>query len=202
MVPDISGRFLFAVDPSAAPGTPFLFLATNMQTPLVEGAEVTMSLQPLAAGMSITEVGAALLPMNNPVPVTMTGEFTANVVGDVPGPANPVSGTMVTFDLRVMGIIRSEDLYCGIVDGNVTDPFTLNLDGSTFAAVRVPDNTALEDVEILMACPAGGGPDAGVPDAMPVVPDAGASDAGPSDAQASDAMANDAMANDATPTDA
>jgi hypothetical protein len=107
----------------------------------------------------------------------------------------------------VTGIIRSADLYCGTINGDVTEPFTLNLDGSTFAAVRIPDGMSVEDVTPVLACPVNAPVDAGVADASApadaAMADApGAADAGTPDATTADAATADAATADATPPSA
>jgi hypothetical protein len=75
---------------------------------------------------------------SNNMQVALDGTFTAPLTGTLPGDANPiVKGNVVTADGVQHGVIISTDLICGTLTGTAGP---LPLDGSTFAAIRIPDN--------------------------------------------------------------
>jgi hypothetical protein len=167
-IPDVSGRFLFALDPAPTPGSYFPFLAT---VELIDGTtdepKISVVLQPLTVN-GRDEVGDPINTVTSPVPVALTGEFTLEYDDAlIPAQTNASSGTEIMADMVLDGIIRSEDEFCGLANGMVVSPFTLSLNNSTFGTVRLADGQSPADVEISGRCPADSTPDAGVPDAMP-----------------------------------
>lgn len=188
-IPDITGNHLFALSASAFPAQLYKFRA---EVTLIDGTgdepKISFTLHPLDARNNV-EIDAPISHDPDPIDVSpTTGEWEAHIVAVIPDKANPVSGSEVTVDMTLFGVIRSRDHFCGTADGDVVDPFTLNLDGSTFGAVRIPDGSGPGDVEPTGVCltlpddPDAGVPDAGAPDAG--TPDAGAPDAGAPDAGA------------------
>ncbi len=145
MIPDIDGDWLLAVNPSVAPGS-FVQLRVTWNV-TSNGATGTLdgSYQPLKTYIITppndapgrVPVGAPLV--TNGVAVDNTASFTANLVGILPGDANPVSGTEYPDTaITLMGTIRSMDTVCGTVSGMVGP---LNVAGSTFGAVRITGAT-------------------------------------------------------------
>lgn len=140
MVYDINGPSLAAVDPAFIPGsdpsTFVQFLATWTLREQPDGTVmVDGSLQPLSV-TDRTPVGDALVASG--MPVNTDGTFTGTFGGQIPGEANPVSGTRQPINSIINAQIRSEDLVCGTVNGTVAG---IDLAGSTFAALRVTDTT-------------------------------------------------------------
>lgn len=79
------------------------------------------------------------------------GAFTtAPVTVSVPGSAQPIGNDMV-LDLSLVGVFESSDTFCGDALGEITNPLTAPIDGSTFAATRIADATALP-AEIPSSC--------------------------------------------------
>lgn len=81
-----------------------------------------------------------------PFPVDDTGGFVAPMPGlQVTGAANPISGSDITADVTLTGslCLRSGGYYCGTAQGQATQPITLDLAGSTFTLIPVPDAQTL-----------------------------------------------------------
>lgn len=183
-IPDITGDFLLAADPAPFPGSFFRFQATSTMTRTGDDVTVQLDFQPLDR-MTGEPVGDAIPATPRMAPVSTTGEFEVRVMGVVPGEGNAISGTPVTIDLMVMATIRTEDYFCGLLNGGVVAPLTLDLNGSTFGAIRIPDGADVNDLTPIPNCIDLDPPDAGVPDAMPA-------DAIPLDAAIDDAAVADA----------
>ncbi len=199
-IPDVTGEFLWAMDPSPQPGSIFYYQATLTLTKGTDSTTLMISLQPLNF-MTFAQVGDPSVPDPNPVEVSqLTGEFTAPVTGDVPGPANSIAGIPITASTTFDGVIRTKDFICGDMNGAVIAPINIDLNGSSFGAVRIPDGMGPADVTPIANCDDFNDVDAGVPDAGNGTPDAGSTpDAAPSpDAASPDAGVADAMPADAT----
>lgn len=132
-IPDIDGEWLMAVHPEGLPEDPVILFRTTFDMTLVteNTAKLDMIAQPLAAADQ-TPVGD---------PLTTTGRdigtdahFTAPLMGEVAGPANPVTQTAVFVNANLAAEIRSADFVCGTATGNAG---SLPLDGTTWAAVRI-----------------------------------------------------------------
>lgn len=168
MLEDISGDFLMGFAVIISPTQPLKFQATNQLTMNTDGTgTLDITLQPLDITTS-APVGDALV--SNDVPVNSAGQFTITLTqANIPGEANPITGNDIVGDFEIVGTIRSVDLACGLVNGNVTAPTMLPVDGSTFAMVRIPAGGPLPPLQT--ACPVempdAGPPDASQPDAAP-----------------------------------
>lgn len=170
-VADLTGKFLLAASVTLNPGAPLLFEATVEMTPgcPVGSCVISFDIQPLAnRGSPAAGCPAHLTPIGpvitlKDVPVQPDGTFVANfsraAVGTVNGCANPISGSDIEATLELVASTRSKDLFCGPLRGSLFRPFTFNLEGSTFGAVRIPDDEtpATAGVEPVLRCPAGGG---------------------------------------------
>jgi hypothetical protein len=184
-LPDITGTFYLAVSPKPSPENIYQFLAEVALTDNGDGTgTVQISSQPLHK-TERTPVGEPLT--DEDVAVDRSGQFQPTFSGTVVGDADPVLGADLVATMVLDAIILSEDVWCGILNGEVTQPLNLSLDGSTFAAIRVAPGTVGDDLPApVYECPEldpdpepdAGVPDAAVPDASP---DAGL-DAGPGDA--------------------
>ena len=155
MVYDINGRFLLAVDPAFIPGsdpTTFVqFIATWTLTEQNGSTTVDGRLQPLRVVQSNPDrmpVGAPLV--SNGMAVDANGSFSGSFSGMLPGEANPVSGSMQPIASTLDAQIRSVDLVCGTVRGTVAG---IDLAGSTFAAIRLTDETPANLPAPVGACP-------------------------------------------------
>ena len=166
-IPDITGDFVFAISASAFPSGLFKFrAAVELIDRMTAEPKLSFTLYALDATTN-EEVGDPVHHDPDPTLVSpSTGEWTAHIVAMVPGPANPISGTPVTVDVNLYGVIPTEDHFCGTADGAVTSPFTLDLAGSNFGAVRIPAGGSPGDVVPTGVCLSDSGDlDAGVSDA-------------------------------------
>lgn len=128
-----------------------------------DGAVVDLSLTALKVDMCPPEgdggtpVGDAISLAD--IPVTPTGTFDITSKGAtldgraVPGLC-PADGALA--DIQLIGLIVSENLLCGTIDGMVMSPVPASLSGSTFGAIRIEPGTIGDDAlpEPLVACPA------------------------------------------------
>lgn len=185
MLPDVTGEFLLAFSINISPTTPIQFRMENVLTQNPDGTGVldtTITPLTVAARMNVGTPFVA-----NDVPIAVTGEFSIMSDGvEVPGAANPITGSDIVANVILNGRLRTPDLLCGDLAGMVIEPLMLDLSpGSTFAAIRItPGATGGQLPDPVSACPVDP-PDAGVPDATP--PDAGVPDAAPPDAAPPDA---------------
>lgn len=177
-IPDITGRFFVGTSPSVSPDDYLLFVSENTIEIDGDTAVLQMTFTPLDF-TTLEEVGDSRTFAD--VAVNMNGQFDATL-DDVmiPGEANPITESLLVIaTLTFSGTIRSENLFCGPVTGMVSVPAPIDLTGSTFAAIRVPDGTIGSDLPApVVACPSDDPTDAGVPDATPPT-DAGVPDATP-----------------------
>lgn len=156
---DISGEFLATIAPGFMPDFQLQFLTTIDYSPVGGGATVNFSFQPLHA--SNCPDFEARVPVGDPlvmddVGVDSLGQFELTIEGaEVDGLANAVSCGDILADITLIGVIKSEDLFCGTAGGMVMMPTPASLEGSTLGAVRVEPDTPAEDLpEPLAACPA------------------------------------------------
>lgn len=180
-LPDFNGQFFLGLSAAIAPNAPLLFVVDSTVT----GQAVDLTFQPLCAREGdgaqncgddyLTPIGSPLVVED--VAIDQNCTFQAELIdATVPGKANPISGSDIRGDIVVIGTVRSTDLYCGDIGGQLKEPLQIPLDGSTFAAQRIEPGTVGDALpEPLAECPAEDEPDAGMPDAG--TPDAGA-DAG------------------------
>lgn len=140
-IPDATGHFLLSVHVAAAGPTskPILFVADYMVTVNSDGTGK------LAYAGSALNVDTHQLATDAPPPpqfsdkdmiVGHDGTFVNALTGTLPGDANPVSkGTPVDAVAEMHGVIMTKDLICGTLTGTAL----VDLSGSTFAAIRIPD---------------------------------------------------------------
>ena len=77
------------------------------------------------------------------------GEFVV-VIRDLTAPS-PLGD--VVADIALRGIIVDTDTLCGAADGAVSAPLQVDLEGTTFGAVRIPNGSTEEPEDALDACP-------------------------------------------------
>jgi hypothetical protein len=187
-LPDINGQFLFGFASTINPETPLQFIANVTLTENGDGtSSMAMSLQPLVLEAPArpedpplrTPIGDLIA---SPPPVKISETCQATLVYErktVPGRANPLTYSQATATLEVQVEIRTADLFCGPVNGDVVAPTMISVDGSNFGAIRITPGT-IGDAALpqpVSRCPA----------SMPA--DAGPGDAGPADAAPIDASA-------------
>jgi hypothetical protein len=138
---DLTGNFLLSLSTAVAPDQPILFQLTNTMTLNDDGTgALTVSLQPLSA-MNEKPVGMAF---GNSAQVAADGTFVIDLsMKDIPADANPITGTDLVVSVMMEGMTRSADQFCGDLTGMVNMPVPLDLTGSKWAAIRIPDGGAL-----------------------------------------------------------
>ena len=165
---DVSGQFLATITPGFAPNAQLQFLATVSYSPTAGGATIDLSFQPLwSANCQDPTPDQIRTPVGDPLVVTGTavnagGAFDLTFMdATVDARANALLCGDIVADVELSGTLKSTDLFCGAVAGNVKQPIPASLDGSTFAAIRVADGTignALPDPVGACPLPADGGP--------------------------------------------
>lgn len=140
---DISGDFLLAVATTVDQDKPLQFIATTVVTE-ADGKQVLTSicLQPLS--LTQGKVTVPREPIGDPLCYMdlniVDNQFTLDAgIVSVTGMANPITGANIVASLVMAASIKSDDLYCGTVTGEVMEPPVGDITGSTFAAVRLTD---------------------------------------------------------------
>jgi len=162
---DVTGTFHFSLAAVIAETTPLQFIATTTFTANPDGGgQLDVELQPLSLDVLSTtmprEFVGDVIPLS--FPVDESGGFTADL-GElaVTGAANPITGSDIVATLTLTGAIQDENVYCGIAEGDVTVPTAIPLAGSTFAAVRINPEDAMNPAALpdppIGACPEGSG---------------------------------------------
>ena len=162
---DVTGTFHFSLAAVVAATTPLQFIATTTYTPnAAGGGQLDIELQPLSLNVLATteprEYTGEVIPLS--FPVDEAGAFMADL-GEVAvtGAANPITGSDIVATLMLTGAIQDENVYCGIVNGMVTVPANIDLTGSTFAAIRIEPEDAMNPAALpdppVGGCPAGSG---------------------------------------------
>lgn len=149
---DLGGTYLLALSAVIDPGHPLQWLANVEHTSGPDGDQVTIELQSLS--LDVGSTNAPRLPVGDPI-VLQAGLREDGTFGietpqiDVPGAANPITGSDLSASLVIQGTAYGRELWCGEVFGMVTVPLMLDLTGSTFAftpAEPLPD-------PVLSTCP-------------------------------------------------
>lgn len=156
-LPDVSGTLLLAVSVAIIRDTPVYFLTRARLTPSADGTTGTLDLRatPLRAADRTPVTGAADLTIAG-IPVGADGRFSVDVgTVTIPGAANPLEAGDIVASLVLKGRLASADVICGDVQGQVTEPLALDLDGSTFAFARVSEGAvgAALPSPAMSACP-------------------------------------------------
>lgn len=138
-LPDVTGRFLIGLSTTVAPDLPLRFVFANELTMGPDGtATLTTRIQPLAVadGMPVGDEIVIETPVNS------AGEFQVVLSPvNVPGAANPITGSPIEANVTLAGRILSEDRYCGTVPaGTVLKPVMLDVSGSTWSGFRIADD--------------------------------------------------------------
>lgn len=160
MLADVSGTWLFALETVLGPGLPLQFYTTvEFAEDGAGGGTANFNFQPLSLDMGATNtprepVGEPIIV--NDVPVAADGAFFVDFgMQEVTGAANPVSGGLIVATIELTGNVKDENFMCGTFAGEVFQPVSGFLDGSTFAAERVDmmDPAAYPD-PVTSKCPA------------------------------------------------
>ncbi|HLT38042.1 MAG TPA: hypothetical protein VK034_17270, partial [Enhygromyxa sp.] len=144
-LPDMNGKFLFALTTSLGPDTPLQFVTTVDFTPTAGGgATADFTFQPLSLDVGATTtprefVGEPIIYQDIAIDLEGNYEIDMGTVM-VTGAANPVTGSDITATLVVHGSIVHMDAFCGQLTGDLISPLEYNLDGSEFAAMRLVDD--------------------------------------------------------------
>jgi hypothetical protein len=144
---DLNGKALLAISTTVLKDLPLQFISTVTQRQENDGSIfIDISLQPLSLTMG--KVNEPRLPVGEPlefkdIPV-VDGKYTVDA-GEtmVTGMANPITGSDITATLVLAAEVRDNDFVCGSVSGMVTSPLMTSIDGSTFASVRITDESML-----------------------------------------------------------
>ena len=160
-IPNIDGEWLVAVEPAISMGLYVQIKVTWDLTATGDTGVLDGSYQPLVTWGNTppldapgrVPVGAALIA--NDVPVDNTASFAANLIGILPGNANPISGTEFDLNVTLTGTIQSMDVVCGTSSGTVGLVDAVG----TWAAVRY---TGTDAPVPIARCPAATTVDAGV----------------------------------------
>lgn len=135
----LDGEYLFTLSFPIKPESPLVFLAkVSSQSGFGGGTEMTWKLEPLDRIDRKTPVGGLWIP--EPIAISSTGTIDINPpLADVPGEANPISGSDMSFDLsRLLGTFcGTGSFYCGTADGTITKPISLNVDASTWTLQKI-----------------------------------------------------------------
>ena len=147
---DASGSYVLAINTTLSPGTPLLFKSDVVVD--LEASTIKMTIYPIS-------VDGEVLPDaidRDPVPLNADGTFTLPFGEvDVTGNANPVSGSDIKANLTLVGRLRSDEFFCGELEGQLIFPTMFDLAGSTIGSVKLADANA--DVSsitpVLECCP-------------------------------------------------
>jgi len=141
-IADVSGNWLFALETVLGPGLPLQFYTTvEFTDDGAGGGTANFNFQPLSLDPGVTN--APRLPVGEPiivndVPVGADGSFFVDFgMQEVTGEANPVSGGLIVATIELTGNVKSETVMCGSFAGEVFQPVSGFLDGSTFYAEPV-----------------------------------------------------------------
>ncbi|MBK7827503.1 hypothetical protein [Nannocystis sp.] len=150
---DLNGDFLLAVSTTVDRSHPFQYIATNSVTEMNGKLLLSTCLQPLT--LDIGKILTPRQPLGEPLcfadVALVDGKFTLDM-GSVAIAAmtNPITGSDIALSSLVLaGTIQSDDLYCGTVTGEVTQPPVGSIEGSSFAAVRLTDVKLLPDPVVI-----------------------------------------------------
>jgi hypothetical protein len=147
---DVDGTYLLAVAAVIDPGHPLQYVAEVER----DAEFFDLVLQPLT--LDIGSTTAPRLPYGSPlvftgVPIDDGGCFVLEM-GEVfvAGVTNPITGADLVATITLVGCLPPAG-FCGNVEGMVHEPLSIDLGGSTFAAVPIRDPRMLP-VDFLTSC--------------------------------------------------
>jgi len=138
-MPTIEGPYYVVLRPVIAPSTPFQFVGSVKS----DGSTITMSLVPLSLELNSVDTPRELVPLATEVEGTIgpQGEFSIPVPHlELVGNTNPITGSDIVASLQIDGVIDG-NLLCARVEGMVTVPASIDLNGSTFGAMPIDTDT-------------------------------------------------------------
>ncbi|MBA3547533.1 MAG: hypothetical protein H0T76_13700 [Nannocystis sp.] len=149
---DINGDFLLAVSTTVDRSKPLQFIATNTVTETDGKQVLSICLQPLTLMQG--KVTIPREPIGEPLCFKdldiVDNGFTLDAgIVSVTGMANPITGANIVASLIMAGKVKSDDLFCGTVTGEVMEPPVGSVEGSSFAAVRLADVKVLPDPVVI-----------------------------------------------------
>jgi hypothetical protein len=133
------GTYHLVVSTKIAPDLPLQFVMTI--GPAIEGWDewTGLTLTPLSLDPGSTTAPREPLGVVNEKMFILEDPVLDLAVDplDLPGTANPITGSDVEATVRLEGSFQDENFACGVVSGAVQTPLSADLAGSTFAATRV-----------------------------------------------------------------
>jgi hypothetical protein len=130
------GQHLLTFSIYLNPQAPVRLLAT------ISGPEegpVNLTVQPLDASDGTTPVGSPA--SGGPFEVTPPLQFVFTFPSiTIPAEANPISGTEIVGSVSLTGS-KPDQIICGTATGDLTEPFPLSLEGSTFTLQPITGTT-------------------------------------------------------------
>lgn len=133
------GDFLFSLSAKIRKQRPILFV-TGLTTEATDsGLSFSLEIQALNADDRKTPTGEPTTV--GPFEVEADGSFVAELPPvAVPSDGNPISTRDLEAVITLVGsLCEPADFVCGDVNGNLTEPVELNLNGSTFTMQRITD---------------------------------------------------------------
>jgi hypothetical protein len=133
MIPDIGGTFLYSIFvslfPQAAPLESIATVVVHQGPPLTADIHIQWLTY---SGQNPIDRLQADYPGQT---VDETGTFTVMVPSlTIPGDAGFLGTDTTAMDVKLVGMIKTANFFCGTVDGTA---LTASLAGSTFGAVRI-----------------------------------------------------------------
>ena len=174
---DASGEYMLAIDTTLSPGTPLLFFVNVAIDMEAEPKTIEMVVRPISVEKML--IDEPLTPAEVELSEDGLFELPFGEV-DVTGAANPVSGSDIKANLTLVGQVRSTEVICGSLTGELIFPSQFNLEGSTIGMIKYEgDGTDFSGIMPMLKCPACPGEEAENADSGMM--DAGVTDAGSED---------------------
>lgn len=145
-LPDMSGIYLLALETALGPDIPLQFIATIEMTVADDGSggNASFTFQPLALEKGSQDTPRTFVgdPLTfEDIAFDADGEYSLDMgLVMVTGAANPVTGSDIAATLVIEGHIVHIDAMCGEITGMLMSPLEYDLEGSTFAMLRLTDD--------------------------------------------------------------
>jgi hypothetical protein len=141
---EIAGVYLIALETSLGSDLPLQFvLRIDNVGVTADGTTADFEFRPLSLDQGETLTPRVCLPellTYSGVEIDADGDFELNMgLVVVSGEANPITGSEMQLISVLLGHIEDSDTMCGVVEGTLVSPVEFDLEGSTFAAVRLAD---------------------------------------------------------------